>query len=244
MHTSTNAHAPTDTERSHGAPPTGAPQRHDFADIPAFLHGFRAMHLAMRRDAAGLARLAPQLTERRAARRVAHWFDHFVVSIEHHHQREDDVIWPRLIEHDHTFDSIGITLQHDHETLDRALHAVDVAIREVADGRTGETHRIVRAATELQRHLDDHLDREEAAVFPRLAQHFTADQYAVIEAELRRGLGLAAMAFQAPWVLDGLPAEQIAALLDPVPAPIRLLNATVFRPRYRRLTSLAFGGLR
>ncbi len=207
-------------------------------ELPAFLDGFRAIHRAMRRDTARLVRVAPRIGDRRQARRLARWYDHFLVSIEHHHQREDLVVWPLLVDREPGFAADTATLQHDHEVLDVALHAVAGALRDLVDGVVADPALLVAAAVGLRDHLDEHLDREEAAAFWRIARSFTAEEYRHLEEELREGLPVSALAFEAPWVLDGLPAEQVAAMIGEVPVALRVLYYLAFRPRYRRIAAV------
>ncbi len=207
-------------------------------ELPAFLDGFRAIHRAMRRDASRLERLAPRVGDQRRARRLARWYEHFLVSIEHHHQREDLVVWPTLVDRDPDFAAETVALQHDHEILDEALHAVARALCELVDGTAPDPGLLVTAAARLRHHLDEHLDREEAAAFPRIARTFTADEYHHLERGLREGLSMSALAFEAPWVLDGLPSEQAAAMIGQVPLVLRVLYHLAFRPRYVRIASV------
>jgi Hemerythrin HHE cation binding domain len=194
--------------------------------------------LPMRRDAARLVRLAPGVRDRRLARRLARWYEHFLVSIEHRHQREDLVVWPLLVDREPGFAADTATLQHDHEVLDEALHAVAKALRDLAEGIVADPAPLLAAAARLRHHLDEHLDREEAAAFPRIARSFTAEEYRQLEEKLREGLPLSALAFEAPWVMDGLPAEQATAMIAGVPVALRVLYHLAFRPRYRRIAAV------
>jgi Hemerythrin HHE cation binding domain len=207
-------------------------------ELPAFLDGFRAIHRAMRRDTARLVRVAPRIRDRRQARRLTRWYEHFLVSIEHHHQREDLVVWPLLIDREPGFAADSATLQHDHEVLDTALHAVAGALRDLVDGVVVEPAVLIAAAGRLHDHLHEHLDREETAAFGRIARSFTADEYHHLEEQLRQGLALSALAFEAPWVLDDLPAAQAAAMIGDVPPALRALYYVAFRPRYRRIAAV------
>jgi len=49
---------------------------------------------------------------------------------------------------------------------------------------------------------------------------------------------MSALAFEAPWVLDGLPPEEFAAIAADVPVALRVLYYLAFRPRYRRLAAV------
>ena len=206
--------------------------------LPAFLDGFRAIHTAMRRDSTRLARIAPFVGDRHQARRLARWYAHFLVSIEHHHQREDHIVWPLLVDREPGFAAEIATLHHDHEVLDEALHAVSDALRDLVDGIATDPAALVDAATRLSHHLEEHLDREEAVAFPTIARRFTAEEYHGLEDELRKGLSLPALAFEAPWVMDGLSADEVASMFDGVPLALRVLYRLAFRPQYRRLSAI------
>ena len=207
-------------------------------ELPAFLDGFRAIHRAMRRDAARLERLAPRVDDQRRARRLARWYGHFLASIEHHHQREDLVVWPLLVDRDPSFAAETAALQHDHEVLDDALHSVATALRDLVDGNVADPGLLAATATRLRNHLDEHLDREEAAAFPRIARSFNADEYHEVEKELREGLSMSELAFEAPWILDGLDSEQSEAMIGEVPVALRVLYYLAFRPRYLRIAAI------
>jgi hypothetical protein len=206
-------------------------------ELPAFLDGFRAIHRAMRRDAATRGPRA-RVGDQRRARRLARWYGHFLASIEHHHQREDLVVWPLLVDRDPSFAAETAALQHDHEVLDDALHSVARALCDLVDGTVADPGLLVATATRLRHHLDEHLDREEAAAFPRIARSFTADEYHEVEKELREGLSMSELAFEAPWILDGLAAEQAEAMIGEVPVALRVLYYLAFRPRYQRIAAV------
>ena len=209
--------------------------------LPAFLDGFRAIHRAMRRDAARLERVAPDIGSPRQARRLARFYDHFLVSIEHHHEREDAVVWPQLIEREPDFAAESEVLHHDHEVLHDALYAVATALGDLVDGTVADPATLAAATGRLRQHLNDHLDREEAAAFHRIARSFTADEYHALEKQFREGLSIAALGFEGPWVLDGLPAEQSKAMIGEVPPPLRVLYYVAFRPRYRQIAAVLEG---
>ena len=51
-----------------------------------------------------------------------------------------------------------------------------------------------------------------------------------MEEELRKGLSLPALAFEAPWVMEGLPAEQTAAMIGSVPMVLQVLYYVALPP--------------
>ena len=70
---------------------------------PDFLEGIIVIHGAMLRDADRLPRAIDAATTREAAVALQRWFAKFAREVEHHHLREDDVVWPMLVERESVF---------------------------------------------------------------------------------------------------------------------------------------------
>src|SRR4051794_17491277 len=196
---------------------------------PAFLDGFARMHAAMRRDAERLPRAVAVAANPDATAALRQWYRRFRSTIEHHHQREDTIIWPELIRRDPSFAEAQAELVADHHVLDAALAAVDVALADGGD--------VPGAARQLAGILVDHLAREEAAAFPRLAACFTAEEWTRVERSLLKGTSIGHLAFEIPWVLDGLEEQEIAQLKGEAPLPLRIAYRLVFAPRYVRIAA-------
>jgi hypothetical protein len=200
--------------------------------LPAFLDGFAAMHSAMRRDADRLPRAAARISSTADAAALGRWYGRFRTTIEHHHEREDAIIWPDLAERDPSFALDQVDLLEDHHDLDRALATMTAALADRAAGRTNTNDAAVAAAVALGDLLVAHLAREEAAAFPRLAVEFTPEEYAAIERQLLKGTTFASLAFEVPWVLDELDAVTYEALREQAPLPIRVAHRLLFARRY------------
>jgi hypothetical protein len=91
---------------------------------PEFLDAFARMHDAMRRDAARLPQAIAAATTPEATAAVLRWFRAFRATLEHHHEREDTVVWPELVRRDPSFAEPQDGLLADHHVLDAALAAV------------------------------------------------------------------------------------------------------------------------
>ena len=141
-------------------------------DRPADLGFMRAIHAGLRRDAARLQALAPQL-ERGNGRpgAVPKGWTTFRQTLQVHHAAEDDDLWPVLRSHlTETEDLHQLDLMvAEHRSLTAAIQAVDAAL---ASG-VGVT----TAARELGNVLGDHLDHEEQQVFPLLERHLSRGEW-------------------------------------------------------------------
>ena len=218
--------------------------------FPAYAFGFAAMHDAMRRDARRLvaaldADSSPSDTVTSDVRALARWFDRFKAVIEHHHHCEDDIVWPSLesIMSDRDCGAEGTALLlarqallDDHQDLDAAMTAVRTSLHEA-----WTTIDRLDAARRFAVLLDEHLAREEAALFPFLTAHVSEEEFEVIEQAVVEATSLGAMTFTVPWIVDEAPADLCAKVRDDLPTPIRLANRWVLQPRYRRLVAAATG---
>ena len=213
--------------------------------FPDYASGFAAMHDAMRRDAHRLVAAidADELASDVPA--LARWFDRFEAVIEHHHHCEDDIVWPGLESilgrrdcgaEGTAFVLAQQDLLHDHHELDAAMGAVRASLHEASTAidRLDTAQRFAAC-------LDEHLAREEAAVFPLLTAHVSEEEFAVLEHSVVEVTPLAAMTFTVPWIMDDAPADLCAMVRDGMPTPIRLANRVVLLPRYRRLVAAATG---
>ena len=215
---------------------TAAPTRLTAAspDLPPDLFGYAAMHLGMHRDPARLVRTLETTPRDTAA--LERWWHRYRDVIVRHHEREDDIIWPALAAADPTF-SVEIASMHDdHDELDRAMERLDVAltVRRLEGSALLEAR---DAATCFRQVLLDHVAREEAVAFHRLAAR--ARLWAEIDEQLARGVGVREAAFHVPWMHDSLDPAKSTYLMQKVPAFARPIARRLWQPRYARLVSAA-----
>lgn len=212
----------------------------DRGELPDFLRLFAAMHDAMRRDAGRLDRAIPTLASPREAERLRAWWQRYAGVIVHHHQREDELVWPALEQRAASFVTSQAPLHDDHHALDRVMDTVDAALSTLCDDRVDfESARTAAAdaAGAFRALLVDHLAREEALAFPLLAQTYTAEEYDALEQRMRKGTSLRAIGFEVAWVLDDVD-PRLAALADEVlPAIMRVLLRFSWKPSYERIAA-------
>ena len=150
------------------------------AERPAFLDGFAFVHAAMRRDADRLP-LALAAADDQALQAIGRWFARFEREIEHHHQREDKIVWDEVVARAPGFAAERSRLEQDHEQLDAAMSELRAALARTGAGAAAAA---VPAAERFRALLHDHLDREEAAAFPTIADAFSEEGWAEIEQRL------------------------------------------------------------
>jgi iron-sulfur cluster repair protein YtfE (RIC family) len=214
---------------------TSTPTMLDRAELAPHLAAYAAIHDAMVRDAGRLARVVASAPIEVGPGLLA-WWDRYEEEIEHHHTREDELVFPLVAERDADFTSGE--LQADHSVLDlhlglvrASLEALATGSQELAEVRTD----LVRQVGAFAFHLDEHLGREEHVVFPVLATRVTEEEYADLEARMRKGMPLSSLAFALPWILDEVhPALAEHAV---IPLPLRVLDRLLWQRSYRRLTA-------
>lgn len=196
-------------------------------DRPADLGFMRAMHAGLRRDAARLEALAPQLEQRGGAPAAApKGWTTFRAILQVHHGAEDDDLWPVLRSHltdKQDLHQVDLMVA-EHRDLDAAIQAVDAAL---ASG-VGVTP----ATSELGAVLGAHLDHEEQHVFPLLERHLSRREWRrFLRTERRRRPPRERPEFLT-WVLHEASEQDAAAVMAELPRPAHLVYRWILRPRY------------
>lgn len=206
------------------------------ADLPEFLEGIVVVHGAMRRDAGRLPLATDAVTTTAGARALQRWFRKFAREVEHHHLREDDVVWPMLVDREPAFGGSLEVLEADHHALDAAMARAAAALAALVDDLAARAEAVAATAA-LGQLLVAHLDREEAVMFPAMARVFTTESFKALEEELLSATPKRLIAFELPFAFDGLPAARVADKLTELPAVIRVLHRWVWQPAYDRLAA-------
>ncbi|WP_130011309.1 hemerythrin domain-containing protein [Serinicoccus sediminis] len=215
---------------------------------PCDMTGMYVMHHAFRRD---LARFASAVHATPVASRptwealLTRW-DLFARELHHHHTKEDEGIWPLLLERaDDPGRVVLEAMEAEHGSIDPLLDQVREGLcllaNRRADGGADATRTdLRRAVVTLGEVLDAHLAHEEVDAIRLIQQHITAAEWEHLEATVLRGKpSPGQMLFMLPWVVDELPRAGVDRLLTGAPAPVRWLLA-LGRRRYTRLDRRAF----
>ena len=213
-------------------PGTGA-ARHGTGD--ADLTVMVAAHDAFRRDLASLARAAAVADRAEPQRReqVGRGWEVFKRQLHFHHTGEDRHIWPRLagrLAHSEAAMSTLEAMEGEHALVDPLLEAVDAAFADPAGGQ------LAGAVDELVTTLHDHLAHEERDALPLIGAALTAREWRAVGMRLGRANGLSGSSEFFAWMLDGVPADEAAAVLAGFPPPLRVIYRVAWRPRYAKVS--------
>ncbi len=197
------------------------------------------IHEAFRRDLSrlGVALRSPTLETAKARQLAAHW--EFVNDqLHHHHQVEDDSLWPvvrpKLKGHDDELEVLD-----DMESQHLALAPRDTAVSEgfavlsaKPGGEAGAT--LADQIDEFAAQLATHLDDEEARCFPVIDRAMTEEEFESFGKATAKAVGIRGSARFFPWIFDGADPVERRAVLSMPPPPVRWLCTVVWEPRYRR----------
>lgn len=199
------------------------------------------VHRAFERDAARLrdaVQAAPGDPARVAA--VAALWELFLALLEHHHQAEDRVLWPTLLEVDPGSAEHVAQMESQHSDLDGLLHRADAAM-DAWSADPGAPDTAAAAAEQLQGIvdlLDTHLADEERTVLPLVEQELTVEQWMTFTGynmQLNAGIG-----WTVPWLAEGQPAQVRAGIWAIVPADWAAAEGVGQARDYAATVALAF----
>ncbi|MBB5779064.1 hemerythrin domain-containing protein [Nonomuraea jabiensis] len=203
--------------------------------------GFRITHRAMRGDARRLATLLGGIAagEERADRArldaVAAFATKLCAGIHHHHQAEDNVLWPVIVR------SAGAEvdlsdLSDDHAELDPLLAEITAAAARLGTDRAA-AGRMAKALTTLADLLDEHIEEEERLLFPVIAKYVSEADWKSVEDEVRKGGDIR---FDLPRIGQYARPEELAELRR-LAGPVLALLLRLLNRGHRRRQALIFG---
>jgi len=193
-------------------------------------------------EAARLVRAAPAPSPGRVAFLADH-IDLALAGLHNHHEDEDTLLYPKLIERAPEQAQMTEQVEREHQVITGALEAASAACatwRERPSAQAGEA--LAAALDHLNEVVQPHLDDEEQKVVPLAAVTLTQREWdAMGKAGIskiprnKRALALGMM-------LDALDEEDRAYMLKTVPAPMRmLLPLMVERPWKKYASTLRTG---
>jgi len=201
------------------------------ADLTVML----AAHDAFRRDLVSLARAAAAADRADPQRReqVGRGWEVFKRQLHFHHTGEDRHIWPRLadrLSHSEGAMSTLAAMEAEHALVDPLLEAVDAAFSDPV------ARELTDAVDALVTTLHAHLAHEERDALPLIGTALTAREWRAVGMRLGRENGLSGGSEFFAWMLDGVPADEVAAALAGFPPPLRLAYRLAWRRRYAKVS--------
>ena len=165
------------------------------------------VHRAFARDVQRLAKAVgePNLDNQRVLAIWASW-DLFHTLLEHHHQAEDDSLWPTLLTN--CPDSVGVIglMEQQHHALDAVLGTTNEAMSAWRDAPSEASGSVAGSGlVSIAALLDEHLTAEESQALPLIAEHLTAAEWGLFTASnMQRNKDVV---WTMPWLTEGKPLE-------------------------------------
>ena len=174
-------------------------------------------------EAARLVRAAPAPSPGRVTFLADH-IDFTLAGLHSHHQDEDELLYPKLIERAPEQALVTEQVEHEHQVIATALEAASAACatwRQRPSAETGEA--LAAALDHLNEVVQPHLDDEEQKVVPLAAVTLTQQEW---DAMGKRGMSSVPRnkrGVAAGMMLEPLDAADRAYMMKHVPAPVRML---------------------
>ncbi|MGI5239625.1 hemerythrin domain-containing protein [Dactylosporangium sp. CA-139066] len=203
------------------------------------------IHRVFRRELAAIPRLARAVADGDANRvKVVAEHTAFVLGFLHaHHEGEDELLWPLLLERAAPAAGLVKTMQEQHHGIEGHAEAAGAALREWTASRSAAAgERLAAAVDGLRTALLVHLDLEEREILPLVTRHVTAAEWAALAEHGKSHTPRKHLPLVFGAILEEATAPERAALLGAVPAPIRFFLRTAGARQYRNhVTRLRHG---
>ncbi|RZT87688.1 hemerythrin HHE cation binding domain-containing protein [Pseudonocardia sediminis] len=215
------------------------------ADVPDLL-GMSLAHRMMRTDLRRLTDAAQAIADgdtcgdRRAAA-LTRWVGTLCDEIHHHHTVEDEIAWPVIARHaGHAVDLSVLT--DDHAALDPLLDRVRSAAAAFAQApvevRAVPAGELAARLGRVRDEIDEHLDAEEAGLFPVIERYVPRAEWDEVEKRVRNGGP--GLRFVLPRIAAVVTDEEWAVIRAEAGIGLVVL-AAVLRPGHRRRERIVFG---
>jgi hemerythrin-like domain-containing protein len=193
-------------------------------------------------ESARLVRAAPAPSASRVTFLADH-IDFALAALHHHHEGEDELLYPKLIERVPEQAPMTEQVEHEHQLIKTALDATSAgcaAWRRQPSAETGEA--LAAALDRLNVAVQPHLDDEEQKVVPLAAVTFTQQEWdemgkhgAAWIPRNKRGLAFGMM-------LEPLGQADRAHMMRNLPAPVRMLYPLLIERPWKKYAATLRNG--
>ena len=193
-------------------------------------------------ESARLVRAAPAPSPGRVTFLADH-IDFGIAALHHHHEGEDELLYPKLIQRVPEQAAMTERVEHEHLTIKTALEAASAACaawRQRPSAETGEA--LAAALDQLNVVVQPHLDDEENKVVPLAAVTFTQQEWDAIGKHgvawiprNKRGIAFG-------MILEPLGDADRAYMMRSLPAPVRMLYPFLIERPWKKYASTLRAG--
>jgi hemerythrin-like domain-containing protein len=196
-----------------------ASQPIDVRDMAIVHHTFRNFYA----ETAQLVRANPTPSAERVAFLAEH-IDFGIGMLHHHHEAEDTLLYPLLIERAPEQAASTERIEAQHKEVTSSIEAVTSACQAWRRQPTAETGEALAATLDaLNDTLQPHLDDEENTIVPLAAVTVTKEEWSAMGEDARASIPRNKLPIAMGMVLESLNDEDRAYMKSELPAPVRLL---------------------
>ena len=212
---------------------------------PIEVRDMRIVHITFRNaydESARLVRASPTPSPGRVTFLADH-IDFGVEMLHHHHESEDQLLYPTLIERVPEQAATTEEVAHEHLLVAEAIDAVSTACAAWRRQPSAETGGALAASLDnLNAVLQPHLDDEEQKVVPLAAVTLTQKEWDALGEHARATIPRKMLPIAMGMMLEPLDEADRAYMKSQLPAPVRLLyRFMIQRPWTKYATTLRTG---
>ncbi|MGW0810580.1 hemerythrin domain-containing protein [Nonomuraea sp. NPDC002799] len=195
------------------------------------------VHRLFRRE----LKLAPELIRQVAAgdtgrtATLAAYLTELLDGLHHHHEAEDKLLWPLLLERVSLEAELIAAMERQHESVAARIEELRPLLPVWRAGAGADVRD--RVADTIRRLHDDlvvHLDQEEERILPLVREHITKPEWDALSEYGRSHLAKDRMLIQLGALLEDATPWERQAFLGLLPFPARVLWSLVGKRQYRR----------
>jgi hemerythrin-like domain-containing protein len=209
---------------------------------PTETSDMKGVHRALTQALAPAGRIVASAAgddQRRAI--IANYYDNVVAFIEAHHDGEEEILFPLLVERaPDQRDAVERATRAHAEVVD-LLASAEASIKAWSSGTDPDGVQLAYALDALNVSLSNHLEDEEAAILPLASQYVTSEEWATLPGHAMRSFGGDKLWLVIGMVRDQMSAEQQERMSMVMPPPLLEMWETVGERSYNELTADLLG---
>lgn len=204
------------------------------------------VHRAFRREFGLLPRMVRAVPggDRGRAGLVATHARSLIDALQHHHEGEDALIWPRLHVRTEVPQALVYLMESQHAALAELMRLTGAMLDDwAASASAARREELAVVLDNLAAALTEHLDDEERCVLPIVARTLNEDEWEAVATRGMEGIPKADLVVFLGALLEDATAAERTDFLKKLPPQGRLLYRLVGERRYRTYVTALRGGL-
>ncbi|MET0863160.1 MAG: hemerythrin domain-containing protein [Nakamurella sp.] len=195
------------------------------------------IHKAVRRDLDGFSTALRNFSDGDKVRAgvIASRFRWFDTLLTHHHEGEEEILWPVLRGNPHDTEEVG-ELTDEHERIVSTLASARAAMARLGvSAAAADAQAAQQAIADLKAAAVEHFAHEEGEIV-ELCSHADPDALAAALKKMGRSVPMRESLWFLQWVADGTTPQETAFLRTLIPTPVHWISKAVVGRDYAKQT--------